>query len=124
MKYFEEANIIWKNHVPKRGQSDTVEGEMIRAIEKLRFEAQSNGNGNWDAGFKRFCEFLRETLHDTNVFDEQALEEIKSDIEAISKSRQPYLYDDAFDRLTDRVVEWTFVYKGDNKREHDPKQYR
>ena len=124
MKYAAEAKAIWKNHVPSRGQSDTVEGEMIRAIERLRWEAQENGNGNWDKAFKYFCEFLWKTLHDKNVFDEHALQEIKEDIETISKGRQPYLHDDIYDRLTDRVVEWTFVYNGTNKREHDPKQYR
>jgi len=51
MKYFEEAKQIWVNYVPKSGQSDTVEGELIRAIEKLRYEAQNNGNVNWDQGF-------------------------------------------------------------------------
>jgi hypothetical protein len=48
VKYFEEAKHLWRTYVPKQGQSETVQGELIRAIEKLRDEAQRNGNGNWD----------------------------------------------------------------------------
>lgn len=39
MKYFDEAKELWVNYVPRNGQSDIVEGEVIRAIEKLRCEA-------------------------------------------------------------------------------------
>ncbi|MFS0907509.1 hypothetical protein AB3N02_31575 [Priestia aryabhattai] len=46
MRYFEEAKEIWVKYVPKSGQSGVVEGELIRAIEKLRCEAQDNGNAN------------------------------------------------------------------------------
>jgi hypothetical protein len=47
--YFEEAQDIWKNFVPPSGQAATVQGELLRAIEKLRDEAMRNGNGNWAA---------------------------------------------------------------------------
>jgi hypothetical protein len=39
---------IWRHMVPKSGQSGTVQGELLRAVEKLRWEAQSNGNINRD----------------------------------------------------------------------------
>lgn len=51
MKYFNEAKYFWQTYVPKQGQAETVQGELIRAIEKLRGEAQRNGNINWDKGF-------------------------------------------------------------------------
>ncbi|MFD3274338.1 hypothetical protein ACE3MS_30040 [Paenibacillus dendritiformis] len=51
MKYFNEAKYLWQTYVPKQGQAETVQGELIRAIEKLRGEAQRNGNINWDKGF-------------------------------------------------------------------------
>ncbi|MGA3598538.1 hypothetical protein [Lysinibacillus agricola] len=38
MKYFEEAKCIWGNYVSNSGQADTVEGELIRAIERLQCE--------------------------------------------------------------------------------------
>ncbi|MFC4323091.1 hypothetical protein [Litchfieldia salsa] len=124
MKYFEEAKKIWINHVPKSGQADAIEGELLRAIEKLRYEAQNNGNGNWDEGFERFCMFLRDTLNDIKVFDNQVLDEIRTDIDTLLNYEVPYLADDLYDRITDHVVEWSFVYKGPIKREKDPSQYR
>ena len=42
-EYFEKAKFIWKNYVPKRGQSEFVQGELLRAIEKLRDKAQRSG---------------------------------------------------------------------------------
>lgn len=47
-QYFEECRIIWRNFVPKSGQADSLQGEMLRQIEKLRYEAQNNGNINWE----------------------------------------------------------------------------
>jgi len=76
MKYFEEAKQIWVKYVPKSGQSDTVEGELIRAIEKLRYEAQNNGNVNWDLGFEQFCDYLWDVLNDTKTFNSAVIEEI------------------------------------------------
>ncbi|MBG0964320.1 hypothetical protein [Bacillus sp. SRB1LM] len=124
MKYFEEAKNIWKNQVPKNGQSDTIEGELIRAVEKLRYEAQNNGNGNWDEGLERFCEYIWDILNDSKTFESNSLEEIKFDIKTLLDYENPYLEDDLYDRITDRVVEWSIAHKGPIRREKDPKQYR
>ncbi|MUK89292.1 hypothetical protein GMD78_13010 [Ornithinibacillus sp. L9] len=124
MKYFEEAKNIWINEVPKSGQADTVEGELIRAIERLRYEAQNNGNGNWDDGFERFCQYLWGILNDQKTFDNNVINEIKIDIDTLLNFEQPYLDDDLYDRITDHIIEWSFVHKGPVKREKDPNQYR
>jgi hypothetical protein len=124
MKYFKEAKNIWKTLVPKEGQADTVEGEMIRSIEKLRWEAQENGNINWDEGFELFCEFLLETLNDQKVFSENEIKEIKTDIDRLCSDEWAYIEDDLYDRLADRAVEWGIYYKGPIKRKINPKQYR
>lgn len=47
-EYLDECKYIWKNYVPKAGQADNLQGELIREIEGLRCEAQDNGNYNWD----------------------------------------------------------------------------
>ena len=47
-KYFDECNYIWKNYVPEIGQANVLQGELLRELEKLRYEAQNNGNMNWD----------------------------------------------------------------------------
>jgi len=124
MKYFEEAKQIWINYVPKSGQSDTVEGELIRAIEKLRYEAQNNGNVNWDQGFEQFCEYLWDVLNDSKTFDSTVIEEIRKDIDTLRNDREPYLEDDLYDRLSDHIVEWSLAHNGPVKREKDPKQIR
>ncbi|MFJ7736468.1 hypothetical protein ACIQ2D_08990 [Lysinibacillus sp. NPDC097287] len=124
MKYIEEAKYIWKNYVPKSGQSDTVEGELIRAIEKLRYEAPNNGNGNWDEGFELFCYYLWDILNDKSVFGKHVLDEIRADIDTINNSEVPYFEDDLYDRITDHIIEWSLAHKGPIKREKDPKQYR
>ncbi|MCQ9282517.1 hypothetical protein NQ129_12080 [Priestia aryabhattai] len=58
MKYFEQAKEIWTKYFPKNGQTDIVEGELIRAIDKLRWEAQSNGN--WDERFEMLASYILE----------------------------------------------------------------
>lgn len=124
MKYFEEAKNIWKNYVPKNGQSEIVEGELIRAIEKLRYEAQNNGNGNWDEGFELFCQYIWDILNDDKVFEKDVLHEIRTDIDTINNSEVPYLEDDLYDRITDHIIEWSIAHKGPIKRTKDPKQHR
>ena len=125
MKYFEQAKKIWTKHVPQNGQSDIVEGELIRAIEKLRWEAQSNGNANWDEGFEMLASYILEILNDNEVFKPDALLEIKSDVNTLLTSEyEPYLEDDLYDRLADRVIEWYLAKNGPIKRAITPNLYR
>lgn len=69
-KYFDECNYIWKNYVPKRGQSNVLQGELLRELEKLRYEAQNNGNINWDEDFEYFCDFISETLCKQDIYSD------------------------------------------------------
>lgn len=124
MRYFEDAKHIWKTLVPKSGQADTVQGELIRVIERLRWESQNNGNGNWDKGFERFCDFLEQTLAVTPPFDKQALREIRADVARLRDYDHPYLEDDLYDRLSDRSVEFHHFLGRHVAREHDPLQHR
>lgn len=61
------ASWIWRNLVPERGQAATVQGELLRAVEKLRWEAQENGNINWDEGFLMLLDFLQKHLSEHAV---------------------------------------------------------
>ncbi len=70
-KYFEECRMIWRNYVPEAGQSEILQGELLREIEKLREEAQGNGNRNWDGDFSCFCDFIRETLCSQPIYSAQ-----------------------------------------------------
>lgn len=78
MKYFNEAKFIWTNLVPKNGQADNLQGELLRQIEKLRYEAQDNGNVNWDQDFEFFSDFISDTLSNSGVLDSSIKEDVKS----------------------------------------------
>src|SRR5262249_48569009 len=73
MQYLNEAANIWRECVPKSGQADTIEGELLRAVEKLRDEAIRNGNQNWDPGFGILLSFLESKLLDKTVYSEATL---------------------------------------------------
>lgn len=75
-KYFKECKYIWKNYVPKNGQANNLQGELLREIEKIRYEAQGNGNINWDEDYSYFCDFLNESLSKQIIFTEEEKEEI------------------------------------------------
>jgi len=75
-QYFNECEFIWKNYVPTSGQSNVLQGELLRELEKLSYEAQDNGNINWDDDFSFFCDFLIETLCAQSIYTEEEKEKI------------------------------------------------
>jgi hypothetical protein len=106
MDYLEEGRRIWRDCVPRSGQADTVEGELLRAVEKLRDEATRNGNGNWDQGFEILLAYLRAKLLDTRLFGETVVAEIDAILDRLNDFRQPCLDDVPYDYLGDRVVDY------------------
>lgn len=58
-----------KTYAPAEGQSAVLQAELPRRIETLRWEAQENGNRNWDGQFDFSCGFVQvclcrlQTLH-------------------------------------------------------------
>ena len=120
MKYFEEAKEIWQTFVPKAGQADTVQGELLRAVEKLRDEAARNGNLNWGKEFEIFLNYLAERLSDPRVFDIQTIEETKQILDRLNNFDDPYTKDDYYDELDDRVVEY-YKFHGSLPHMENPK---
>jgi len=110
MKYFKEAQQIWKEQVPADGQADTVQGELLRAVEKLRDEAQRNGNTNWDQGHEILVAFLKQKLLYESSFNEATKSEIQSDLKRILDYVHPETTDELYDRLADKVVEWALAH--------------
>jgi hypothetical protein len=110
MDYFEEAKQIWKSFVPKSGQAETVQGELLRAVEKLRDEALRNGNMNWDEGFEILLNYLENKLTDNKVFSEEKIGRIKLILARLKNFDNPYLKDDLYDELGDRVVDYYKFY--------------
>jgi len=78
-QYFDECKFIWKNYVPERGQCTCLQGELLREIELIRYEAQDNGNVNWDDDYSYFCDFIARSLSEQPMFSGEE----KAEIDAI-----------------------------------------
>ena len=75
-KYFDECKYIQKNYVPKSGQANNLQGELLREIEEIRCEAQDDGNINWDDDHSYFCDFISKKLLEQSIFSSIEKEEI------------------------------------------------
>jgi hypothetical protein len=120
MQYFEEARDLWRTYVPRRGQAETVQGELIRAVEKLRDEARRNGNVNWDDGFEILARYLRDTLITSGLFAPPVVEQIDRDVARLLYFDVPETSNEPYDRLTDRVVEWARAHPDPVPHDHNP----
>ena len=129
-RYQKEEAALWEGLVPRSGQADTVQGELVRAIGRLASELSRNGNINWDDGFLRFIGFLAARLNDPAVFDKPTRDQIAEDLDEIeSFGEDPLSYsawdeECAYDRVTDRVVEWCQMHPRPIARDRDPELNR
>ena len=123
MHHFDEARKIWQTFVPKSGQAETVQGELLRAVEKLRDGAIRNGNVNWDPGFETLLDYLDAHLLDPVVFDPETITATKASLARLRDYDDPYLEDDLYDALSDRVVEY-FRFHGSQPHVKNPKLLR
>jgi hypothetical protein len=106
MRYQEEAAELFKRYVPRSGQAETEQGELIRAVEKLADEARRHGNAHWNEDFERLAEFVRDRLTTSSLFDRAVKDEIDADIDRILDHENPVLDEALYGRLLDHVVEW------------------
>jgi hypothetical protein len=106
MHSFDEAKHIWQTFVPRSGQADTVQGELLRAVEKLRDEAIRNGNGNWDEGFEILLRYLEERLLDSAIYSDSTIEGTRRILSRLQNFEYPLVDDEPYDELGDRVVEY------------------
>ncbi|ULQ57085.1 hypothetical protein KJS94_02595 [Flavihumibacter rivuli] len=105
--YLDTGRYIWQTYVPKSGQAKTVQGELLRAIEKLADEAQRNGNINFNANCHTILiAYLRKHLVNDQLFPPETIEQIKKDLDTLSKENEPYLEEDLYDRLRERIIDW------------------
>jgi hypothetical protein len=123
MQYPKEAKEIWDKFAPKSGQARTVQGELLRAVEKLRDEAARNGNQNWDRGFKILAAYLEDKLTDTKVFSAAKIAETRTILARLRHEDEPYVDDDFYDFLSDRVVEY-FKFYGSRPHVNNPRLNR
>jgi len=123
-EYRELGRFIWQTYVPKRGQAGTVQGELLRANEKLRDESQRNGNINWDEGHEILAHYLLETLTAATVLAEEAKAQLRLDIQRILDFENPYTKDDLFDRIERSLLDWCAAHPEPVPRDHDPNLHR
>jgi hypothetical protein len=124
LSYEAAARHIWKTYVPPSGQADTVQGELLRAVEKLRDQAQRNGNINWDRGHVILARFVHDTLIPSGLFDARKRKQIESDVERLLDYKHPDTEDDVYDRLSERVVDWCRAHPEPVPHKRNPKLRR
>jgi hypothetical protein len=101
------GQFMWRTLVPPSGQAATVQGELLRAIERLADEAQRNGNINFGTHcHTHLIAYLRKYLTDPAIFDQPVIEQVKKDLKTISDADSPYTEEDLYDRLRERIYEW------------------
>ncbi len=111
--YLEKGRHIWKKYVPDSGQADYVQGELLRAVEKLRDEAQRNGNINFNNSCHTILiKYLRDKLDDKDIFNDTTIDQINNYLTILNRANQPYLKDDIYDYITHRIIDW-YVFYGD-----------
>ncbi len=140
-KEIKQCKKIWKELVPSQGQADSVQGELLREIEKLREEAQRNGNINWDDNFDFFCDNINNILKQSNIFDERELNNIKEIMYYLKLNgeyayayytegsindndydplKQAYVDDDIYDYICEKIA--IFSFKNKNIIPYDKKE--
>ena len=122
------ASWIWRNLVPDRGQAATVQGELLRAVEKLRWEAQENGNINWDEGFLMLLDFLDKHLAGQGIKADLAqlreflpVAELDDDADRASL---PCVEDALYNRLEAAVVAFARAHPRPLPHTRNPRLYR
>ena len=123
-EYREIGRFIWKSYVPKQGQSSTVQGELLRANEKLRDESQRNGNINWDSGHEILANYVLKTLTESPDVPPTAKAELRSDIDRVLDYEHPYTGDDLFDRIERKIFDWYVLNKQPIPRSLNPELRR
>ena len=86
-RHFEECKYIWRNMVPKSGQANNLQGEMLRMAEKLRNEAVDNGN-------------YASKYANGEITDDQ-----------VDICKLAYTDDDIYNYLEDAIAEYYLVHK-------------
>jgi hypothetical protein len=115
------ASWIWKNLVPRSGESTSVQGELLRAVAKLRREAVHNGNINWDERYESLVDFLYEHLIEQSALAEETKADALLDLgrlrhfitpDQLVEDRSldallPCVDEYVYERLTSAVVEFS-----------------
>lgn len=121
LRYPEIVRQIWDQFVPATGPATTVQGELLRAVENLRDKAQQQAGNRQQANgrqqtdlhrqtdsnhhkmHKRQAVFVRDTLLRSGLFDKAESARIRIETQRLMKTSRPYLDDDVYDDLVDKI---------------------
>lgn len=119
--YRKYAIYMWDNYVPKEGQAKTLQGELIRALEKLEHEIAGNGKLNWNEQHVRLAISLKFSLVNSGIFPKEVQNEINEDVGRLTDEATICTDEEVYNRLTRCIVEWYWRNKNPIKRNKDPK---
>lgn len=119
---------MWEHLVPFSAAPTSLQGEIIRVLELLAWEAQANSNLNWDDSFDEMLIFLRKAFLSAQFplaqhFSIETRLSIEADINRLANfvlpteldsrifsEEQPYIKDDLYDRLAGHLVDYCRTY--------------
>lgn len=122
--FVDELSALWKKLVPKEGEAETIQGEMVRAIGRIKGDYYRNGFGNWYPHCYKLPQFLAAHLIDGSTFKPFTLSVLRADIRALNAYGNRVMADDnpyesfrfslfestdveeAFERLDAAIVVW------------------
>jgi hypothetical protein len=113
MKWWEEQPRLWQQLVPRSGQADTIQGELIRCTGKLTDEAYRNGNINWGSGHEHMARFVGITLDDPKTFKPGELGRIETAVaQIIENFDRPDVsgHGSPYYLLTEMAVRWCLAH--------------
>lgn len=84
LQYADLINQIEETQVPTEGQSDYVQGEVVRLLWNLYKEAVEHGNIHADEALAKTTEFIQDVLLDTDLFSFEERMELRDRLEVIS----------------------------------------
>jgi hypothetical protein len=123
-EYRDLGRHIWQTYVPERGQAGTVQGELLRANEKLRDESQRNGNMNWDEGHEILARFILDALTASPDVSDACKVQLRADIHRVLDFEHPYTGDDLFDRIERVLLDWCSIHLEPIPRNINPNLHR
>ena len=72
--------------VPERGEAESAQGEVLRAIDRLASEDRRNGNANWGDFYESFVRFLSDVLAKEPSFRTGQRTRIGLDLDLIARN--------------------------------------
>ncbi|HLZ90031.1 MAG TPA: ankyrin repeat domain-containing protein [Puia sp.] len=116
LRYPELVREIWDQFVPTTGApANTVQGELLRAVENLRDEGRRQSNGNSHPNTrpqitahhrklnKKQAIFVRDTLLGSGLFNKIESERIRTETQRLIKLSHPWPADEVYDDLVDKI---------------------